>query len=474
MTAGKPAYELLLTNVRLPGLVGLSAIGMAGGRIVALGAEGEVGRNAGEIVDGEGGLALPGFHDAHLHLLSWARSLTAVNCSGLSSIAGIRQALARRERSLPAGAWLQAVHYDDARLTEGRHPDRHDLDAVSRGRPIRLRHRGLHLDVLNTAALHELRLLDESALERDQAGEPTGRLFHGGQLIARRRRRGGLRPSLAQASERLLALGVTSVQDASPTNGPEQLALFERASASGELRPRLFAMTGQAYQGPSVLVRRTQVKLIIDEGRTPAAELREAACEARAAGASLALHASTEAELVLALAALEAAGPPRGPLPDRIEHGCVIPMALLPRLRRLGAAVVGNPAWLAERERVYAEAHPPELHGWLHRARSLLMAGIPYAAGSDAPVAEPNPLLAFHALRRRRLSREERLSADQALAALTRWPAEAAGLGHELGLLAPGFLADVAVLDRKPDTWRPRQPSPVRLSIVAGQVAWRP
>ncbi|MFI5266620.1 MAG: amidohydrolase family protein, partial [Chloroflexota bacterium] len=125
--------DLLLINIRLRGATGTSAILTQNGRIASVGSEAELRTMAGptpEVVDGEGGLALPGFHDAHLHLLSYARSLSTVDCSGLTSIAGIRSALSCKLRDLPSGAWLQATRYDDARLSEGRHPNRRDLDAV--------------------------------------------------------------------------------------------------------------------------------------------------------------------------------------------------------------------------------------------------------------------------------------------------------------------------------------------------------
>ncbi|MFI5266956.1 MAG: amidohydrolase, partial [Chloroflexota bacterium] len=427
-----------------------------------------------------------------------------------TSIAGIRSALSCKLRDLPSGAWLQATRYDDARLSEGRHPNRRDLDAVSTHHPIRLRHRGLHLDVLNTAALRTLELADSPAMERDaETGEPTGRLFHAGEAIAqrtRRLRRPDVRASVRQASQRLLSTGVTSVQDASVTNGPEQWALFQMLSEAGDFGPRLFMLPGyrsfhELTASPSTtpLVRQAQVKLMINEMDANPDELRAAVADVCVAGRSVAIHAATEAELVLALdafsllsfrgipgalaaadASLDArhdrmkpAGPNRQALPDRIEHGSAIPDALLPRLREAGVTVVGNPAWLCDRSDVYEAFHEPEVHGWLHRARSLLAAGIPYAAGSDAPVVDPNPMLSFFALHHRQLGVAERLSPDEALAAITHWPASAVGAGHELGRLRPGAIADVVVLDRDPEAWQPGDPSPVRMTIVNGRVAWR-
>lgn len=462
---------------------------MRRGRILAVGREAELRESASsdtEIADGEGGLALPGFHDAHLHLRSCASALSSVDCRRLTSISAIQRELRRCEPSLLPEAWLHGMRYDDTQLADGRHPDRNDLDAVSSARPIRLRHRSLHLDVLNTPALRELRLDQHASdadartvVERDSAGRPTGRLFHSGELITRRRKaRRSPNASLAHVSERLLEWGVTSVQDASPTNGPDEWASFQSASACGQFLPRLFMLAGYAgfqdLEPPRTpLVSQLQVKLMVDESRTDPSELRAAAVRVRDAGESLAIHASTESELAIALDAIEAAGPTSGSLPDRIEHGCLIPDALLPRLRDACVTVVGNPAWLVERQDIYADLHPPEQHGWLHRAQSLLAGGIAYASGSDAPVTDPNPLLGFFALRRRHLGADERLSADAALAAVTRWPAATAGLSHELGRLRRGFVADLVVLDRHPEAWRPGEPSPIRLTVVAGRVAWR-
>jgi imidazolonepropionase-like amidohydrolase len=82
-------------------------------------------------------------------------------------------------------------------------------------------------------------------------------------------------------------------------------------------------------------------------------------------------------------------------------------------------------------------------------------------------------MLSLFALRHRELGVRERLSPKQALAAITHWPAQAVGAGRKLGRLRPGSLADVVVLDRGPEAWRPGDPSPVRLTIVDGRVAWR-
>jgi predicted amidohydrolase YtcJ len=90
--------------------------------------------------------------------------------------------------------------------------------------------------------------------------------------------------------------------------------------------------------------------------------------------------------------------------------------------------------------------------------RLQLEAGAVLAFGSDAPVEPFDPLLGiFAAVTRRRPDGtpgrdgwfpEQRLDMHTALRGFTQGPAYAAGMERDLGMLAPGFLADLVVLDR--------------------------
>lgn len=505
--------DLVLANARAltldPACPHAEAVAVRAGRIFAVGAwtglQPLVGPGT-EVIDAEGGVAVPAFHDAHLHLLSYARAHTRLDCRDARGIPELSARLAAHARALPPGAWVRAGGYDEARLRDGRHPDRADLDAAVPDRPVRLQHRSLHLDVLNTAALRALGLMDGPAplVERDTAtGAPTGRLYHAAALL-RDRLPHPTEPELAEAvraaTDRLLAWGVTSVQDASHTNGPAEWELFERLAAQGALGVRLFVMPGSGrwasglpplLQGereqtgrPRVLLG--PVKIMLDEATSDPAAVRAAVAAAHTAGHAVAIHAVSEAEVALALDALASSPRPPSPIPhqlapDRIEHGAVIPDAWLGELRALGVLVVGQPALVAERGDVYRGAYPAETHGWLHRAGSLLRAGVGYAAGSDAPVTKPAPGLGLYAARQRRtpdgavLGPDERLGQADALAAFTLGPARAVGMAHVLGSLRPGMLADVAVLD--PDALEAEAAvearRAARLTLREGRVVWR-
>jgi predicted amidohydrolase YtcJ len=478
------------------------AVAAWNGRILAVGALADLRELIGpdtEIVDAQDGIVLPGFHDAHLHLLSYARFRSGLDCRGMRSLAELGWALGEQARRLPRQSWIRARGYDEMGFAEQRHLDRHDLDAVVPNNPVRLQHRTLHLDVLNTVALRKLQLLDTSStdtsskvVEREpHTGMATGRLYHAADLLRRRLpspTEDELVEDVRQASAQLLAWGVTSVQDASVTNGAEEWALFHRLAARGALGVRLFFLPGVHHwqtvggaQQPHGGVRRGPVKMMLDEATSTPAEVSVWIDTAHTAGHAVALHAVSEAELAIALEALRSVEPARGaPGPDRIEHGAVIPDAFLNDLRRVGVTVVGQPALIAERGDVYRSEYPPELYSWLHRAGSLLAAGVPYAIGSDAPVTDPSPMVALAAARQRRtpygavLGADEALGFKEAVTAMTLGPSRAVGMAHELGHLRPGAIADMVVLDPEVEIDDP-QPTTrsARLTIVEGRIAWR-
>jgi predicted amidohydrolase YtcJ len=104
--------------------------------------------------------------------------------------------------------------------------------------------------------------------------------------------------------------------------------------------------------------------------------------------------------------------------------------------------------------------------GWGDRSRyayawqTLNSHGTRLAFGSDAPVDTPNPFAGLHAAVTRRRGNgfpgpegwypQERLNLTTALQAYTQGAAYTAGMEDRLGMLAPGFLADLIVLEEDP------------------------
>jgi predicted amidohydrolase YtcJ len=89
--------------------------------------------------------------------------------------------------------------------------------------------------------------------------------------------------------------------------------------------------------------------------------------------------------------------------------------------------------------------------------RSLIDQGSIVPNGSDFPVEDVNPLLSFHAAVTRQNPAnqppggwypEQRMTREEALKAMTLWPAYAGFQEKILGSLSPGKYADFVVLDR--------------------------
>ena len=93
---------------------------------------------------------------------------------------------------------------------------------------------------------------------------------------------------------------------------------------------------------------------------------------------------------------------------------------------------------------------------WCYRQKSFLDAGIELPASSDRPVVNGDPVLGLRDLVERRtatgavLAAGERLTPAQALRAYTYGSAYAGFAEHRVGLLEPGYLADLAVLSADP------------------------
>ncbi|MGO1538486.1 MAG: amidohydrolase [Leucobacter sp.] len=186
--------------------------------------------------------------------------------------------------------------------------------------------------------------------------------------------------------------------------------------------------------------------------------MRRRALDVGRAGWSLAMHAVGDEAIDLAIEILtqlrrENIEPP---MPHRLEHGAVVTQAQLEELGRLGAPIVAQPHFLP--------GYGDGFRGYIGDDRaqhsfplaSLLQHGLPVAGSSDRPVAPGAPLAVMQSAVERKTSggwiygENERLTAEQALHAYTVGSAQVTGWADQKGQIAPGFLADLVVLDESP------------------------
>jgi len=300
-----------------------------------------------------------------------------------------------------------------------------------------------------------------------------------------------------QANGRFLAAGVSSVVDASHTNGPSEWELLRWLRQEGHLLPRLTAMVGfeqreaavrwKENEGGDACLELGAVKIVIKElGEEIYPEedaLAEMVVQAHAQGWQVAIHAVEERAVAAAAGALSRALAqlPRQNHRHRIEHCGVCPPALVERVAKAGVMVVTQPSFLYYNGDRYLRQVSPQRQPYLYPLRSLLGAGVRLAGGSDCPVVGPEVVAGLYGAVARRskggqeVGGEESISIEEALGLYTTGAAYASFAEGERGSIAPGRLADLVVLSGDPMACQPGELTALRpqMTIVGGRVAWR-
>ena len=479
--------DLILARglVRTLGRGGLaihSHMAISSGLVVAIGGSGLMSLRGPRtrVVDLQGAAVLPGFNDAHAHVVYYGLTRYGADLSGASSVAEIVTRLREHSRSLKPSEWQQGMGYRAAELVEGRAPHRLELDRATGRRPAFIDERGGHARVANSAALEAAGIGDDTKdppggrIGRDKDGSPNGLLLETAmRLVAdvqppaslSRRMQG-----ILKAQRLLLSRGVTSVGAAVNRGFADDLRAYQVLAERGRLRMRvneflswelLEAASGlgvRAGFGGAVL-RAGPIKVFVDGGaervamrsgkavwRTPPAELREIVRIASSAGLQVAAHAIGDGAIAAMCDAVEAAGAIG--LRHRVEHCTICPPDLQARLARLGMVAVMQPM-AARLAREFPSASFPAHTRWYLAAHGpLLRAGVPVAFSSDLPVVpDPNPWPGI------RSSVEDRMNGINELAALRAYTSAGAYASFEenvKGTLDPGKLADLQVYDVDP------------------------
>ena len=251
------------------------AIAEQDGRIIAVGSSDEVMQLRGpdtRLIDLNGRALLPGFVDAHGHMMmgglqALSANLLAPPDGDVTNIASLQQVLrdwvAANQAAVDKAKLIIGFGYDNAQLAELRHPTRDDLDAVSDDYPILIIHQSGHLAVLNSKALEVAGI---SAASKDPEGgvirrradsdEPNGVLEELAMFSALFK----ILPAIgaegfkefARAGSKLWArFGYTTAQEG--RSSPDTVRLMREVAAEGG-----FAIDVVTY--PDVLIDRDFIK----------------------------------------------------------------------------------------------------------------------------------------------------------------------------------------------------------------------
>ena len=463
------------------------------------------------MIDCKGKTVIPGFIDAHCHLAAYAEGLVSIDLSpqeGTRSLADMRGKIRTFCMDRPTASWIRGKGYNEFYLKEKRHPNRHDLDKAAPSHPVKLTHRSGHAHVLNSLALKHVGITAESGdppdglIDRDlETGEPTGILFGMGNYLAKRIPAlddSEMKQGVRLANEKLLSLGVTSIQDATSHNDTHYWNMLRQWKSENVFRPAVTMMLGmkgfdeykkQMYQPSSGEngLRISGVKIIVHEitgDLEPSQKrLNRMVLEIHEAGLQAVLHAVEEKTIEAACNAIEYALKqlPRHDHRHRIEHCSVCPPALAKRIGDLGIMVVTQPAFLYYGGDRYLETVPPEQLENLYPIKRLIKYHVRVAASSDFPIVKPNPLIGIYAAVTRMsengkpLLPEEAIERFEALRMYTDTAAAASFEEQVRGSIAVGKAADLVVLNNDPTRVNADEIRiiKVEMTIINGEIAWR-
>jgi predicted amidohydrolase YtcJ len=504
----QPMADLIVYNARIYTINAAqpeaAAVAVLGDRIVAVGSDADVLRWRGaatHALDARGKLLLPGFNDAHVHLLDGGVELDSVHLNDANSVGEFARRIGEFAATRPPGEWLLQGNWDETKWSPAALPTRQVIDAVSGDHPVALWRYDGHEVVGNSRALALAGIaaatpdLPGGVIVRDAAGEPTGVLKDAATSLLER-----IIPAPTPAQRRTIiervmreaaAHGVTSVQ-AMSTDYPTIAALADLLR-EGKLTLRVYAVPaistvedqaqlgiGRAFGAP--LLRIGALKAFADGSlgsRTayffepfddqpdnrgllsadmqPRSKMRDWMMRADATNLQLCTHAIGDAGISAILDIYQEIEAAHGARDRRwrIEHAQHMAERDFDRFAKLGVIASVQPYHAIDDGR-WAEARiGHDRSSRTYAFKTFIEHGVRLALGTDWPVAPLDPMLTLYAATTRATLDgqhpggwfpEQKLSAAEAITAYTLGSAYAEFQEHEKGSIEPGKLADFVLL----------------------------
>ncbi|HXV90571.1 MAG TPA: amidohydrolase family protein [Gemmatimonadales bacterium] len=507
------------------------AVAVRAGRILLVADSAAVAGHVGSrttVLDARGGLVMPGFGDGHTHFTSGGFQLAAVDLRDAATPAEFVRRLGAFARGLAPGTWILGGDWDHEQWPGAPLPRRDWIDSVTRDHPVFVSRLDGHMALANSAALRAAGITRDTPtpeggeIPRDPlTGEPQG-IFKDEAMGLVWAAVPAPTPeqtdsALARALAHAAALGVTATSHVSASWA--ELASWRRLHDAGRLTLRAYvylplsewrevAETVRVHGAGDAELRVAGLKGMVDGSAgsrtayffepfadsagytgllvTPEESLGVWIGNADSAGLQLAVHAIGDRANALLFHLYDSVASAHGERDRRFrnEHAQHLRRGEIELFGRRGVIASVQPYHAIDDGRWLERRIGPERSRTTYAFRSLLAAGAPLAFGSDWTVAPLDPLLGVYAaVTRRTLDGanpdgwvpEEKITLDQTLRAYTAGNAYAVFAEQQWGTLAPGYLADLVVLDR--DLFAMPAESlgtaRVRYTVVGGAVVYR-
>jgi predicted amidohydrolase YtcJ len=505
VNAQSASVSLAVVNARIwtgnPKRPWAEAIAVRGDRIAAVGSSAEIRKMTGagaKVIDAHGQMLVPGFNDAHVHIISAGRGLSMVKLRDASTPAEFIARIKAYAKTVPKGAWITDGDWDHT-LWGGELPTRQWIDSVSPDNPVWVTRLDGHMSLANSAALAAAHVTKATpdvyggVIIRDASGEPTGLLKDNAQGLVE----DSMPDPPAEVADRafdaamhyLAERGVTSAQN---MGSWYDLSVFERAHKSGRMITRMYAAvplsswerlrdTVAARGHGDEWVRIGALKGFVDGslGSHTAAMFRPfddapkdsgifitspESLYARTSGADKAglhvmVHAIGDRAIHVQLDNYARVEQENGKRDRRfrIEHAQHIAPSDIPRFGTLGVIASMQPYHEMDDGRWAEPILGHERSKTTYAFKSILGAGARLAFGSDWSVAPPTPIEGIYgAVTRETLDGkhpggwipEQKITVEDALRAYTSGSAYASFEENIKGTIEANKLADFVLIDR--------------------------
>ncbi|CAN5818574.1 amidohydrolase [soil metagenome] len=475
--------------------------------------------------DMKGKVLLPGFIDAHGHVMDLGFRDVELDLSGTKSLDEATAKIAAYVAANPERKWILGGGWNQEVWGLGRFPTAADLDAVVSDRPVWLARADGHASWANSAAMKAAGITAKSVSPAGGRIEKTGPTPNGVFVDSAMALVANAVPqplpkdrdaAFLKAQATLLSLGITATADMG-TSLDDWLS-YRRAGDTGALRIRIMGYgagvetavriggagpTGWLYADR---LRMGGVKLYADGAlgsrgawlKAPYSDapkesglgfmaddvIRNLMSRAAMDNYQVAVHAIGDKANAQVLDAIEELSETyKGDRRWRIEHAQIVDPADLPRFGKHGTIASMQPVHQTS-DRTMAEARLGlDRLGGAYAWASMLKNGSVLAFGSDYPVESPDPFAGWAAAFTRQDASgqpfggwrpEERVTREQAWWAFTGGAAYAGFAEEKFGRLAPGQRADFIIVDRDPLLASPSdlRATKVQETWVGGHKEW--
>ena len=432
-----------------------------------------------EITDMDGATVLPAFADCHVHLTDTGYFLNERHLGVVRSYAQFAGAVAR----VPSTAFVLAGQYDESLWHDGSLADARPLEKSFPDAYAMVVRVDGHSCIVNRKTLQWLNLPhDVPGLERDEYGEPTGKLFLDANWRAQFQFMQALpltlkREAEKRATELALKRGYLHLHAQLVGFSREQYAVEVAALADlpkAKWYPKICEpdasiaqelglpyIGGDVFLDGSIGSCTAAVSEPFEQSESRGAlkytddELYVYFANAEALGISAGVHAIGDRAIEQCISTWERVlNGKRSTRGTRhfIEHFEIARPEHIEACARMGIFLSMQPQFdllWGGRDQMYEARLGTSRMRSMNALGRIEQAGGVLCGGDDSPVCNLSPLEGMHAAVAHHES-QERLTAAQALTMYTYSAARLAHVENETGVLAPGFAADLVMLDRDP------------------------